>query len=355
MLREFLTANRSELINRCRARVASRRAPRATPAELEHGVPLFLEQLIEMLPVEQSAARHGRELLRHEFTIEQVVHDYGDLCQSITELAVEQDAPITVSEFGVLNIKLDNAIAGAVTEYARQREIVRAEGALATSERLGLLAHEMRNLLNTTILTVSAIKRGSAGFGGPTAAALDRSLITMRALIDRTLAEVRLEVGSTPTLEVLEIAPFISDLQVAAALEASHDGCALTVAPVEPGIFVEADRHILGSAVANVLQNAFNFTRSDGHVLLEAHASKGRVLIEVGDECGGLPVGLGPSIGRKAVEANGGSLYARDIPGRGCVTTIDLPRKEWPHGAAGPSNPRNSASNGLEKDLASFL
>ena len=101
-----------------------------------------------------------------------------------------------------------------------------------------------------------------------------------------------------------------------------------------------------------MLENAFKFTRSDGHVLLEAHASKGRVLIEVGDEGGGLPVGLGPSIGRKAVEANGGSLYARDIPGRGCVTTIDLPRKEWPHAGDGRPNPR---SNGLEKDLASFV
>src|SRR6185369_8702405 len=110
MLREFLSENREELIERCRFKVTMRRAPRATPRELSHGVPLFLDQLIEVFPrairledgkdlaggeqtdhdIAQTAARHGKELLAHDFTIEQVVHDYGDLCQSITELAVER-------------------------------------------------------------------------------------------------------------------------------------------------------------------------------------------------------------------------------------------------------------------------
>ena len=369
MLREFLKANRSELIDRCRAKVAMRRAPRATPAELEHGVPLFVDQLTEMLPgrsgypggsvqalatrsatesqLQDSATKHGNELLRHDFTIDQVVHDYGDLCQAITELASEQAAPITVEEFGVLNIRLDNAIAGAVTEYARESDLLKAdEGAMAENERLGVLAHEMRNMLNTTILAIAAIKGGGVGFGGATAAALDRSLIGMRGLIDRTLAEVRLEAGSAPSREVIEIAPFILEVQVAAALEASNKGCDLTVLPVEPGIFVAADRHILASAVGNLLQNAFKFTRANTHVLLRAYASQGRVLIEVEDECGGLRqgtpeqlfrpfeqrgadrsgVGLGLSLSRHGVEATGGKLYARNIPGTGCAFIIDLPQ-----------------------------
>ena len=369
MLREFLKANRSELIDRCRAKVATRRAPRATPDELEHGVPLFVDQLTEMLPgrsaypggnvptqasrfateseLRDSATKHGNELLRHGFSIDQVVHDYGDLCQAITELASEQAAPITVEEFGVLNIRLDNAIAGAVTEYARESDLLKAdEGAMAANERLGVLAHEMRNMLNTTILAIAAIKGGGVGFGGATAAALDRSLIGMRGLIDRTLAEVRLEAGSAPSREVIEIAPFILEVQVAAALEASNKGCDLTVLPVEPGMFVEADRHILASAVGNLLQNAFKFTRADTHVLLRAYASQGRVLIEVEDECGGLPqgtpeqlfrpfeqrgadrsgVGLGLSLTRHGIEANGGRVYARNIPGTGCAFIIDLPQ-----------------------------
>jgi signal transduction histidine kinase len=384
MLREFLTANRRELINRCRAKVLKRRAPRATPAELEHGIPLFLDQLTDMFPgrtasfgagargragsvsaesdIESGAIKHGSELLSHGFSIDQVVHDYGDLCQSITELAGEQGAPITVEEFGTLNIRLDNAIAGAVTEYSRQHAIARSDqGALATNERLGVLAHEMRNLLNTTILAISAIKRGSVGFSGATAGALDRSLIGMRALIDRTLAEVRLEFGTKPSREVIEMGPFIADVQVAAALEASNSRCELTVLPVEPDIFVEADRHMLAAAVANLLQNAFKFTRPESHVLLRVYTSKGRVLIEVEDECGGLPhgateqifrwveqrsadrsgVGLGLSISREGVEASGGELYARNIPGKGCVFTIDLPERAKRAAAPGPPSRRD--------------
>jgi signal transduction histidine kinase len=282
MLHEFLTAHRLELIDRCRIKVSARRAPRATSTELEHGIPLFLDQLTDMLAnrsagrvpeksvgsraamaesqIESDARLHGSELLSDDFTIEQVVHDYGDLCQSITELAEEQRAAITVAEFGELNIRLDNAIAGAVTEFARQREILMTdEDALATNERLGVLAHEMRNLLNATILSIAAIKSGGVGFGGATAAALDRSLIGMRTLIDRTLVDVRLEAGAASSTEAIEIGQFISEVRVAAALEASQKRCELTVAPVEPGIVVEADRHILASAVSNLLQNAFKF------------------------------------------------------------------------------------------------
>src|SRR5687768_1302948 len=124
MLHEFLKTNRQALIERCRGKASARRAPLATPAELEHGVPLFLDQLTEMLatadgapmrppaggrPAEarlaDGATRHGSDLLGHAFTIDQVVHDYGDLCQSITELAGEKSAPITVQEFGILNIR----------------------------------------------------------------------------------------------------------------------------------------------------------------------------------------------------------------------------------------------------------
>ena len=205
MLHEFLSANRVELIRRCREKVAARRAPQATPAELEHGVPLFLDQVTDMLArpapppgpataaesrMEDGATRHGEELLRHSYTMEQVVHDYGDLCQAITELAHEQGAPVTVREFGTLSIRLDNAIARAVTEFARQRDVTgTGEGTRDKDERLEVLASGMRDALDATILAVTAIKAGSVGFGGATAAALESSLVDMRAVIDRTLAE----------------------------------------------------------------------------------------------------------------------------------------------------------------------
>ena len=112
-----------------------------------------------------SAAHHGRDLLLQGFTVSQVVHDYGDVCQSITELAMETDAPISADDFRTLNRCLDDAIASAVTEYATGTESVDARRAIAArgSERLGFLAHELRNLVNTAMLAFEVLKTGNVG------------------------------------------------------------------------------------------------------------------------------------------------------------------------------------------------
>jgi signal transduction histidine kinase len=280
-------------------------------------------------------------------TVDQVVHDYGDLCQAVTELAVEQNTPVTVDEFRTLNRCLDNAIADAVTEYGRRRDLAVADrGSQAMNERLGVLAHELRNLLNSATLALEAVKSGNVGLTGATGGVLDRSLKGMRDLIDRSLAEVRLTSGLPTRKERIALGEFIDEVQIAAAMEAKAQGLGLTVGPVESGLAVDADRHMLSSAVANLLQNAFKFTRSNGHVSLKTHPIADRVLIEIEDECGGLPpgkaeelfqpftqrandrsgLGLGLSISHRGVEASGGRLCVRDLPGKGCIFTIDLPR-----------------------------
>src|SRR6185369_7645579 len=130
MLHEFLRSQRAEIIARTKAKVLARAVPRATEAELTYGVPLFFDQLIDTLKrsavqsdeMEASATKHGDEMLRLGFSVGQVVHDYGNVCQAVTELAFELDAHITVDEFHTLNRCLDEAIAQAVTEYGRLRE-----------------------------------------------------------------------------------------------------------------------------------------------------------------------------------------------------------------------------------------
>jgi signal transduction histidine kinase len=374
MLYEFLTQNRNELITRCRAKVATRPVGRASDVELQHGIPLFLDQLIKTLHHEnvcsfwesrhagdsqtahpasdseigRSAAKHGSELLRRGLTVDQVVHDYGDLCQAVTELAVEQQAPVTVDEFRTLNRCLDDAIADAVTEYTRRRDLaVSDEGTQAINERLGALAHELRNLLNSATLAVEAVKSGNVGLAGATGALLDRSLEGMRHVIDRSLAEVRLSSGLPMRKERISLAEFMDEIQVAAALGAKAKGLTLTVEAVESGLAVDADPHILSSAVSNLLQNAFKFTHPHGQVSLKTLATADRVRIEIEDECGGLPpgkaedlfqpftqraadrsgLGLGLSISHRGIEANGGRLHVRNLPGKGCIFTIDLPRQ----------------------------
>jgi signal transduction histidine kinase len=373
MLHDFLSSNRAELVTRCRAKVATRRGSPATDVELEHGIPVFLEQLIRTLRMEQgpaplrsrnvsgspggggtalseigsSAAIHGRELLAHGFSVDQVVHDYGDLCQAITELAGELGLPIDAEEFQTLNRCLDNAIAAAVIEFSDARSSLAAiEDSTALNERLGFLAHELRNLTLTATLSVAAMKRGSVGLNGATGAVLDRSLVGLRNLIDRSLTDVRVATGAPPQRAVIPVAQLIAEVRVSASLEAQSRGRELIVSEVDPDLAVDADRQMLLSALGNLLQNAFKFTKRQTTVSLRAYASARRILIDVEDEGGGLApgqaeklftpftqlgadrsgLGLGLAISRRSIEANGGALSVRSIPGKGCIFTVDLPR-----------------------------
>ena len=354
-LYEFIGVYRDEIIRRCTAKVAARPLPPPTDGEMNHGIPLFLDQLSEALrsrgssnaEIGRSAGLHGHDLLLQGFTVGQVVHDYGDVCQSITELAAEMNAPISTDDFRLLNRCLDDAIAGAVTRYGTEQTQsgIDDESARGT-ERLGFLAHELRNLTHTAMVAFEVLKTGNVGVAGSTGAVLDRSLRGIQALVSRSLAEVRLTRG-VQNPERFSVSEFIEELAPAATLEASAKGIRLIVLPVEAGVSVEADRQILAAALGNLLQNAFKFTRPHTTVTLHVSVSAERVLIEIQDECGGLPggsinelfrsfeqrgadrtgLGLGLAFSRWGVEANDGRIYARNLPHhQGCVFTIDLPR-----------------------------
>ena len=210
MLHEFLTSNRPLLISRCRDKVAKRFEPTETLATVDHGVPLFLQQLVETLREEQgtpgrafeseptpaptdigrAAALHGAELLRRGFTVDQVVHDYGDVCQCVTALAVEQNVSISTDEFRTLNRCLDNAIADAVAAFgsARQTSIERQTETL--QQRLVVFAAEHRRLIDIAIQSLTAIKTGNIGITGATGTLLAHALDELRSLTDRTLPEI---------------------------------------------------------------------------------------------------------------------------------------------------------------------
>lgn len=359
MLHDFLITNRENILDRSRAKLTSRQVPRPTESELVRGLPLFLDHMILVLGedgAEQTAgqrtlsvgaAQHGSDLLRRGLTVGQVVQDYGSICQSVTELADENGLAISAAEFHTFNRCLDDAIAQAVTEYERQRD--RTGGGGPGTAKLGFLAHEMRNLLTTSMLTFEAVAKGTVGVQGSTGNLLGRSLRRMRTLIDRTLAEVRLEAGIEKPERVC-VAELIEEIEVIATLEANARGIQLSVEAGPCDVAVQADHQILASVVANLVQNAFKFTRPLGHIAVRTHTEGDRVLIDVEDECGGLPpgrtddlfrpfeqrgvdqtgLGLGLSISMKGAQASGGLIHVRDLPGTGCMFTVDLPRAPAP-------------------------
>ncbi len=189
-------------------------------------MPLFLQQLVDTLRHEythrpdaaeqdatpaptaigRAAALHGAELLRIGYTVDQVVHDYGDLCQAVTELAIEKHARIATEEFRTLNRCLDNAIADAVTAYGKGRDNAASaqvfDQAEDLHERIGSLAEEQRRLIEVAIQAFSAIRTGNVGMIGATSAVLGNALYELRALVDQTLPKIRLATGmATPPLD----------------------------------------------------------------------------------------------------------------------------------------------------------
>jgi signal transduction histidine kinase len=293
MLHEFITENRAEIISRTRARVTQRTAPHATKHELETGVPLFLTQIAALLKEsmtesEEDLARgamaaaaelHGRNLLVAGLTVGQVVHDYGDVCQAVTELAMERRVPISASEFRAFNRCLDDAIGGAVSEYERLRDrSVAVDGA----EALGMLGHELRNVISSAMLAWDAVRRGTAGTGGNVGAMLTGSLVQLRELVDRSLTSVRLD-AATVKLERVSVAEFIEEEEIAASIHARSHGIELSVPTVDTSLSVDIDRQVLASALANLLHNAFKYTRPQSLVTLTARTTETSVCIDVED------------------------------------------------------------------------
>lgn len=354
MLHDFIEANRDEITSRAKAMVSNRPWPAVSTDELEHGIPLFLTQLIDTLreateehprldqAIGASATRHGSDLLGQGFTVSQVVHDYGDVCQSITALAVERGTPISTTEFHTLNRCLDIAIAESVTEFGRLREEATASG---EAERIGQVAHELRNKLHTAMLSFHVLKTGKVGITGNTGEVLHRSLFALRDLIDAAVAEVRLS-SEVRQQGRVSLKAFIEELTPAASLHAEYSEIGLTVDPVDPSLAVQVDSALLASAVMNLLQNAFKYTHRHGQVTLRTRRENGSTFIEVEDQCGGMAaeagadpfrpfgerrgsdrsgLGLGLSISRKAVEVNGGQVRTRNLPGQGCIFEIELP------------------------------
>ncbi len=198
----FLKDNRTDLIERARVKVAGRSSPPADATELEHGVPLFLSQLSATLDeqgtggtddstratraakpaIDRGAALHGQDLLRFGFTIEQVVHDYGDVCQSVTELAEERGVNLSIAEFHTLNRCLDDAIASAVSSWSEERDRKRTDKA---DKGTDTFMRDLTKLLDQAKTTFDVIREGKVAAGGATGNVLHRALVAMRALVDK--------------------------------------------------------------------------------------------------------------------------------------------------------------------------
>ena len=349
-LLELVAGHRKLIEERARALFPDVPGPKAV-LRTDDGIPLLIDQLEETLrrgdrasedEIERVATRYGGLLFARGFTIGELVRGYGTVCEAVTKVGEELNMSFSSREFEMLNRVIDVAIAASVTEYLQQRANVTADEEL---QHIGALAHELRNALSAAVMAFSVLKEGIVSSRSRTSRTLERSLKRMGDLLDRALAEVRLRKGAEPVMERLGVAGVFDEIAAMVYADTAARQQSLDI-EVDPDLVVVSDRQYFTSAVSNLVQNALKYTPDQGHIRLRARNLDNRCVIEVEDECGGLPVsvanalfvpfvrgttrtpgvGLGLSIVARAIREMGGNVHAHNLPGRGCVFTIELPR-----------------------------
>jgi signal transduction histidine kinase len=276
------------------------------------------------------------------FDIDELVFQYESLCHSVNEAAKRFNAAIPLADQQSLNMALDDCIARTVIEWEHEKRKSRETN---ETERLGFVAHELRNALHTAINSFTAIRSGRVPLQGATASVVERSHARLAALIEQLIGEVRVaskteeEQVPLPVRELLdEIVSFVSEDAAEKEIEISREA--------DSGLEIEGKHDLLVTALTNLLQNAVKFTPAGGAVSVRAQATaQGQVVVEVEDQCGGLPanaaeqlftpfvqagpdrsgLGLGLAIVQRVVDAHGGAIEVKNLPGRGCMFVVRLP------------------------------
>ncbi len=350
-LHEFMAKNKTEIHRRCVGRMKSV-SPARTEKELVGGLATVIDEVLAALqreaglPVESAlpgrssaAGNHGAARQQHGFPIANVALDFGSICDVLGEIGAEQGRSFRAREYQVFNQCIDTAIASGVEQFWSR---ARKQMDDANTERLGFLGHELRNTLGSARMAFESLKRGEVGVHGRVGQVLDRSLGRLESLVNQTLLAVQIHGGLEPQPRRIVVRQLFQDLEDAAVLERNIR----IVVECDDRTEVDADEGLVVSAMSNLIQNAVKFTRQGGLIVLRARCEGAAVVLQVEDECGGLPpgrpqdlfapfvrrgtdgrgLGLGLSITKEAVEAHGGTITVEDLPGKGCVFGVRLPR-----------------------------
>jgi signal transduction histidine kinase len=352
-LSEFIRRCRSEIIVAWETRARAEILPaHLTQEQVLDSLNLLLDELADVLSrrptlgerAESALARaHGRERHTVQLDVGAVVREYAILFECILDVARARGKSLDLAAVIDLSRAIQIVAAEAVDEFVQKS---RTEVQAAAFEHFAFLAHEVQSPLSATLLAFE-LGRSTGEIEGPSAERLRRGLEKVRELIDHAIAESRREVtGAGPGLQrepvvfaalledvIQELTPQAANRQVTLSLQAHGE------------LTLLGDRHLLRSAVGNLVGNAVKFTRRGGKVTVHSNVQEGHVRITVEDQCGGIPVedverlfesfmqgsqrrgghGLGLAIARQAIEAHAGTIAVRNLPPAGCIFVVELP------------------------------
>jgi signal transduction histidine kinase len=235
-------------------------------------------------------------------------------------------------------------LAAAITERERAVRL--------RDEQLAVVSHDLRNPLNTISLRVEQLRKAPHMQEDQRARAVEqihRSVERMARLIKDLLDRAAIEAGSLSIdrapQPVGALAREAAEVMRPLALER---GQTLTVELPPDDIRVECDRDRTLQVLWNLLGNAIKFTPEGGAIAIRVEAFPFAAKLAVSDDGPGIDAdeirhvferfwrgraagtkkgaGLGLAIAKGIVEAQGGSIWAESIPGRGSTFTFTVPR-----------------------------
>jgi signal transduction histidine kinase len=355
---DVIESARPEIVARWLERVRSdvaRGDQRTQPAQLRDAMDDYLVRLAGALRDDASAdisgnaawkevaREHALTRVRIGFDIDQLVHEFILLRNTIAEVVTEHGVRPGPGMASRLADLIEAAVAAAVSRYVQARDYQQRR---VEAEHVGFITHELRNPLAAATLAAARLTRDIPPDSeqAVTGDRLHRSLTRLAELIDKVLLTERLGAGQVAVQPAeVTLGTIMDDALRAARGEAARKGIVFE-ARYDATLTVRLDVALTVSAVQNLVDNAVKFT-DEGIVDLEVDKTADGLEVHVRDTCPGISheelsmifepftrgtsnkpgSGLGLAIARQAIEAQGGSIDGESELEEGCHFWITLP------------------------------
>jgi len=353
-LSRLLADRRVEILERWTGRIGKHVDKELSRGELWDHLPHFFDEMLAALRAEEGSSpeaaasngstasvAHGRQRLRVGFDLAEVIREYEILTECILDEVEAVGGSISTRAFRRVQALLNAGRAQAVSAYIDRRDV---EMTRTHSQHVAFIAHELRSPLMSAFLVVTALRKKERPEDQWALSMLTRSLNALRELIDQVLTADRLAVQIQLRRESFDLRTLLEQVVAEAQLAAQQRHVEVAMQAPEALPF-NGDQRLLRSAIDNVLGNAVKFTHEGSAISVRARRNDGDITVEVEDGCGGLPqsntaelfdpfvqrgenrtgFGLGLAIVKQALEAHGGRVSVRNVPGKGCVFSLELP------------------------------
>jgi signal transduction histidine kinase len=257
---------------------------------------------------------------------------------------------VTDRAFTLLLAQATAAALHRASSYDAERQRRRDAELLAQGreEVLGVVAHDLRNPLNTMGMSIQLLlEEAPSPEWRQKLEAATRAVKQMNRLVNDLLDTVRLQAGRISlNVENVHVDEILRQADATFRPAAAERNIDLEIEAPEPDAAVRADAVRVSQIVGNLLGNAVKFVPEHGRVVLRAVRDGSNVLFQVEDSGPGIPpadvehlfdkfwqarkgdtrgVGLGLTIAKGLVEAHGGKIWVESAPGRGSTFSFTLP------------------------------